>query len=129
MSTARENTAMIRILIVDDSADVRDGLRYILGFHGDLEVVGEARHGLEAISRVAELHPDLVLMDAQMPEMDGVEATHFVKDHKPDVKVLFMTVLQEFKEAAIDAGADAFLSKFSPRQELVEAIRRLGRAA
>ena len=119
----------IRVLIVDDSPDVRNGLKGILRPHGDVEVVGEAGHGLEAISMAAELRPDVILMDAQMPRMDGIEATQHIKRRMPEIKVLFLTVIQDYQEAAIDAGADDFLLKYAGREELLRAIRKLGHAA
>jgi DNA-binding NarL/FixJ family response regulator len=91
--------------------------------------VGEAGHGLEAIAMATELRHDVILMDAQMPRMDGVETTHFTKRRMPGIKVLFLTVLLEYREAAADAGADDFLLKDSGRDELLRAIRRLGHAA
>ena len=105
---------------------VRDGLRSILDAHPDIEVVGEAANGLEAISRVEELQPDVVLMDAQMPEMDGIESTRHIKEQWPDTKILFLTVHTDFIQAAVAAGADAYLLKDSGRQELLQAIRDLG---
>ena len=115
------------ILIVDDSAAVRDGLRSILQANPDIEVLGEAADGLAAMTRVEELQPDIVLMDAQMPQMDGIEATRRIKAQWPDIKILFLTVRTEFIEAAVAAGADAYLLKDSGREELLQAVRELGR--
>ena len=117
----------ITVLIVDDSAAVRDGLRSILQANPDIEVLGEAGDGLAAIDRVEELQPDIILMDAQMPQMDGIEATRHIKARWPNIKILFLTVHTEFIEAAVAAGADAYLLKDSGRRELVQAIRELGR--
>ena len=115
------------VLIVDDSAAVRDGLRIILGANPDIEVLGEVADGLAAIASVEELQPDVVLMDAQMPQMDGMEATRRIKARWPDIKVLLLTVHTEFIEAAVAAGADAYLLKDSGREELRQVVRELGR--
>ncbi len=115
------------VLIVDDSAAVRDGLRSILQASPDIEVVGEAADGLAAIARVEESQPDVILMDAQMPQMDGIEATRRIKARWPDIKILFLTVHTEFIEAAVAAGADAYLLKDSGREELIQVVRELGR--
>ena len=85
-----------------------------------------AADGLAAIVRVEELQPDVVLMDAQMPQMDGVEATRYIKSRWPDIKILFLTVHMEYMEAAVAAGADAYLLKDSGRKELLQVVRELG---
>ena len=117
----------ITVLIVDDSPTVTDGLRSILRAYPDIEVIGEATGGLEAIAKAEELRPNVILMDAQMPEVDGVEATRFIKERLPDTKILFMAVHATHIDRALDAGADAFLMKDSGRQELLREIRKLGR--
>ena len=114
------------ILIVDDSAVVRDGLRSILQANADMEVLGEAVDGLAAIAGAEELQPDIILMDAQMPQMDGIEATRRIKAQWPNIKILFLTVHTEFIEAAVAAGADAYLLKDSGRKELLQVVRELG---
>ena len=116
----------ITVLIVDDSPAVRDGLRSILQANPDIDEVGEAADGLAAIARVEELQPDIILMDAQMPRMDGIEATRHIKARWPDIKILFLTVHMEFMEAADAAGADAYLLKDSGREELLQVVRDLG---
>ncbi|MFQ5872902.1 MAG: response regulator transcription factor [Dehalococcoidia bacterium] len=117
----------IRVLIVDDSSVVRDGLQSILGADPNIEVVGHAADGLEAISKAEQLQPGVILMDAQMPEMDGVEATRRIKERSPNIKVLVLTVHTTYIQAALAAGADGYLMKDSGRQELLQAIRNLGR--
>ena len=116
----------IRVLIVDDSRAARDGLRSILNPNADMEVVGEAVNGIDAVAVVEKLQPDVILMDAQMPVMDGIEATVHIKALLPDTKVLILTVHMGFADEALAAGADRYLMKDSGRQELLAAIRELG---
>jgi DNA-binding NarL/FixJ family response regulator len=117
----------IRLLIVDDQELVRTGFRLFLETQDDLEVVGEAGNGLEAIELAAELRPDVVLMDIRMPGMDGVETTARVTgsgiDPPPRVLVLTTFDLDEYVFGALRAGAAGFLLKDVPRERLLEAIR------
>ena len=119
----------IRVLIVDDSPQARDGLRSILGSQTDIEVTAVAASGLEAIALAEELQPDLVLVDAQMPEMDGAETTRSIKRCCPLVKVLFMTVHDHHMDEGIAAGADRCLMKDCTRQELLRTVRELAAGA
>jgi DNA-binding NarL/FixJ family response regulator len=114
-----------RILIADDQALVRGGLRMILDAQPDLEVVGEAADGREALQRARELSPDLVLMDVRMPELDGLEATRRLLDREPSPKVLVLTTfdLDDYVYEAIRAGASGFLLKSAPPPQLVAGIR------
>ncbi len=117
----------IRVLIADDSPEARDGLEAILRAYPDLEVVGPAADGSEAISKARQLRPSIVLMDIQMPGMDGLEATRRIKAQLPEIKLLLLTVHAEHIEAAMSAGADGFLMKDCTRRELIQEVRRLGR--
>jgi DNA-binding NarL/FixJ family response regulator len=114
-----------RILIADDQALVRGGLRMILDAQPDLDVVGEAADGREALQRARELSPDLVLMDVRMPELDGLKATHRLLEREPSPKVLVLTTfdLDDYVYEAIRAGASGFLLKSAPPQQLVAGIR------
>jgi DNA-binding NarL/FixJ family response regulator len=114
-----------RILIADDQALVRGGLRMILDAQPDLEVVGEAVDGREALQQARELAPDLVLMDVRMPELDGLETTRRMLDRDPSPKVLVLTTfdLDDYVYEAIRAGASGFLLKSAPPQQLVAGIR------
>jgi DNA-binding NarL/FixJ family response regulator len=117
----------IRLLIVDDQELVRTGFRLFLETQDDLEVVGEAGDGAEAIERARELSPHVVLMDIRMPHMDGVEATARLTGAGivPPPRVLVLTTfdLDEYVFGALRAGAAGFLLKDAPRQQLLEAIR------
>jgi DNA-binding NarL/FixJ family response regulator len=114
-----------RVLIVDDHAIVRNGLIALLAVAEDLEVVGEAENGAEAVRLAERLAPDLVLMDLSMPESDGVEATSAVKAKLPDARVLVLTSFAEKKwiVGAVAAGADGYLLKHSEPEVLLAAIR------
>ena len=116
----------IRVLLVDDSPVVIDGLRSILRSASDIEIVGDATGGEEAVKKSTELAPDVVVVDAQMPDMDGVEATRRIKEAVPTAKVLFMAIHSDRVEAAIEAGADYCLGKDCTRHEFISAVRALG---
>jgi DNA-binding NarL/FixJ family response regulator len=115
----------IRIMIVDDHEVVRSGLKAILEPEDDLEVVGEASSGSEAVEKVAQLDPSLVLMDVRMEEMSGIEACRLIKSSHPQVNVLMLTSFgeEEAVMAPIMAGASAYLLKNVGRSELIRAIR------
>jgi NarL family two-component system response regulator LiaR len=115
----------IRILITDDHNVVRQGLRMFLSLDPDIEVVGEAEDGEEAISMARELHPDVVLMDLLMPVMNGVEATKAIRSEMPDVEIIALTsVLEDVSvTGAIRAGAMGYLLKDTQAEELLRAIR------
>ena len=115
----------IRVLLVDDHAMVRRGMRDFLGLHDDIEIVGEASDGVEAVERVAELRPDIVVMDLMMPNLDGIEATGRIKARLPEVEVIALTSFIEEARvvAAIEAGASGFLLKDAEADELAAAIR------
>ena len=116
---------MIRVLIADDQALVRAGFRAILEGQDDLEVVGEAADGGEAVTIARELKPDVVLMDVRMPDVDGIEATRRLLEHGDAPRVLMLTTfdLDEYVYEAMKAGASGFLLKDAPRDQLVGAVR------
>jgi DNA-binding NarL/FixJ family response regulator len=116
---------MIKVLVVDDHVIVRDGLAQVLASASDIELVGTASNGVEALVAVAEHMPDVVLMDLSMPEMDGVEATrHIAADHA-GVRVLVLTSFSDQSRImdALSAGAEGYLLKHSEPREIVAAIR------
>ena len=123
---------MISVVLADDHALVRRGLEKLLGADPDIEVIGTASDGREAIKLVAELRPDVVLMDLQMPEIDGVEATRTIVREAPDDKPAQVVVLTSFSDterivAAIDAGAVGYLLKDTEPEDLLEGVRAAAR--
>ncbi len=116
---------MIRILVADDQQLVRSGFRMILGADPELEVVGEAGDGVEAVARARDLQPDVVLMDVRMPRVDGIEATRQLSAREDAPRVLVLTTfdLDEYVFAALRAGASGFLLKDAPEAQLLAAIR------
>jgi DNA-binding NarL/FixJ family response regulator len=121
---------VIRVLIADDHALLRNGLRGILDAQDDLDVVGEASDGEETLSRVTELHPDVVIMDIRMPRLDGIEATRRLVargEHAPRVLVLTTFDLDEYVFEALEAGAGGFMLKDAPPAQLADAVRTVAR--
>ena len=113
-----------RVLIVDDMPEVREDLRTVLTLFNEIEVVGEASNGLEAIRLTESLKPDAVLLDLEMPVLDGFEAARQIKAHDPSCHVVALTVhgYEEAWQKAIQAGVDAFLVKGAPVQSIVQTI-------
>ena len=112
----------IRVLIADDQRPTRRALRALLAFFPDLEWIGEAADGSEAVALVAERRPDVVLMDVRMPVMDGLEATRRIKSQRLGVKVVLLTMYAEYQAEALAAGADIFLVKGGTSEALHTAI-------
>jgi len=116
---------MIRILLADDHPVVRDGLAAMLATQPDFAVIGEAGNGAEALTEAARLHPDVVLMDLEMPELDGIEAIRRLRAADPSVQVVVLTAFDTDERivGAIQAGAQGYLLKGAPRAEIFAAIR------
>lgn len=123
MSSSEEKR--IRLILADDHAVVRSGTRELLERYSDLDIVGEAADGEEAVRLTHELQPDVVVMDVRMPKMSGVEATRRIKEESPDVRVLVLTAHDddEYVFALLQAGASGYLMKTAEIDELVRAIR------
>ncbi len=120
---------MIKVLLVDDHELVRTGIRHILDEAPDIEVIGEASSGDEALANARRLAPDLVLMDVNMPGMGGIEATRRMVRLLPNVKVIALTILDEdpFPARLNEAGAKGYLTKGCPAAEVLDAIRMVNR--
>lgn len=115
----------IRVLVVDDEAMVRVGLRLVLEAEPDIEVVGEASDGIEALAAAVQLRPDVVLIDVRMPRLDGLSATRQILAAESEVKVVVLTTFNEdaYVQEALRAGASGFLLKVAPPERLAEAVR------
>ena len=118
-------TDQIRVLIADDHPIVRQGLATVVSQEPDMEVVGQASNGAEAVTEAAILRPDVVLMDLRMPEMDGVQAILKIKEDSPDMGIIILTTYDTDEDVfkGIEAGARAYLLKDSPPEEVLNAIR------
>ena len=118
-------TTSIRIVIADDHAVVREGLRTLISTKPGMEVVGEAADGIEAVSRVNELEPDVILLDMVMPRMDGLQAINEIKQADPNARILVLTSFDDDERvfSAIKSGALGYLLKDSSPQQLLQAIR------
>ncbi len=118
---------MIRVLLVDDQRLMREGMRTLLTLEGDIEVVGEAANGLEAVQLALEKLPDVVLMDIRMPGMNGVQATQSIRAARPEVKVLVLTTFDDdaLVVEALREGAAGYLTKDLPAEQIAAAIRSL----
>ena len=119
----------IKVLVVDDHAIMRDGIRALLSLHDDIEIVGEASEGKEAIDKVEEFAPNVIVMDIAMPGMDGLEATRRITKRNPRAKVIFLTQYdnKEYVLSTIKAGASGYIPKQAVGSELVSAIRAVCR--
>jgi DNA-binding NarL/FixJ family response regulator len=116
---------VIRVVIADDQRVVRDGLTMLVGLIDDVEVVGTARDGAEAVDLARDNRPDVVLMDLRMPELDGTEATHQIRSSLPETQVLVLTTYADDESLfpALQAGARGYLTKDASAEEIESAIR------
>jgi len=117
--------AKIRILLTDDHTLFRQGIKTLIAAETDMEVVGEAANGTDAVTRAAETRPDIVLMDIGMPGLSSFEATRQIKKVRPDTKILFLTMYddEDYLVQCMEVGASGYVLKDSPAQQLLAAIR------
>jgi DNA-binding NarL/FixJ family response regulator len=115
----------IKLLIVDDLDHVRQGLINLLNLSENLEIIGEAVNGFEAIGMALVLNPDVILMDYEMPKLNGIEATKVVKNQNPDIQIMMISIHDslELKSKAIEAGVAVYENKATPADELMDKIR------
>ena len=120
----QESLMKIRILLVDDHTILRAGLKMMLNAQPDMDVIGEAQDGRQAIQESQRLHPDIVLMDITMPDMNGIESTRQIKKALPDVKILILTMHEndEYVFQALRAGASGYILKEAADTELISAL-------
>src|SRR5690348_1710016 len=125
LTIKREADPKIRVLLVDDHTILRQGLKMLLHAQPDMEVVGEASDGYQAIAEAQRLQPDVILMDITMPEMNGIEATRHVRRQHPDIRVLVLTMHEneEYLFQVLRAGAAGYILKEAADTELITAIR------
>ena len=119
----------IRLLLVDDHAILSAGLRALLGYYDDIEIVGEARDGTDAVELVGELRPDVVLMDIAMPGLNGIEATRLIREQYPHTRVLVLSQHGErqYVLAVLQAGASGYILKRALGSDLLQALRAVAR--
>jgi DNA-binding NarL/FixJ family response regulator len=115
----------IRVLIVDDQARTRQSLTALLATWPHISGIQQAANGSEAVHMVEQSQPDVILMDARMPDMDGVETTRIVKARWPQVKVVVLSMYADYRADALSAGADAFVSKGDSPESLLAVMRSL----
>jgi two-component system response regulator NreC len=121
--------AKIRVLLTDDHMLFRQGLRTLLAAEPDIEIIGEASNASEAITFVQELRPDVVLMDVGMPGLSSFEATRQIRKHRPETRVLFLSMYddEDYLSESVEIGASGYILKDSPADQLVSAIREVHR--
>lgn len=115
----------INVFLADDHAVVRDGLRFLLEAEGDIKVVGDAANGRDAVRLVSELHPDIVILDIAMPELNGIEAAKQIREAAPSVQIIMLSMYSSAEHVfrALQAGARGYLLKESGGTDVVQAVR------
>jgi YesN/AraC family two-component response regulator len=113
---------LTKIMVVENNSHARSALAAFISLQGGIRITAEASNGLEAISKIKSCPPDIVLMDMRMPVMDGLEATKIIKQQWPSIKVIVLTMYQNYQSEALSAGADAFLVKGCSVAELISTL-------
>ncbi|HZD79135.1 MAG TPA: response regulator transcription factor [Actinomycetota bacterium] len=124
-----EAEAVVRVLLADEQSLFREAMKIVLGSQEDLEVVGEARDGMQAVAEVERVRPDVALLDAGLPNFDGIRATALIAERAPDCQVIVLSAQEDERVLvrAMEAGASGYLSKASPMSDLIEAARAVHR--
>jgi len=119
----------IRVLLVDDHAILREGIRHMLQYCDDIEIVGEAQDGAEAVQRVGELRPDIVVMDIAMPGLNGIEATRLIRERHPSTQVLVLSQYddRQYVVSLLKAGASGYIPKHALGADMIAALRAVAR--
>lgn len=127
MQVDKAKSVDIRILLVEDQTMMRHGLRTVLNLEDDMRVIHESSNGTDGVQRALEFRPDIILMDVQMPEMDGVEATTEICTRWPEAKVIILTTFNrdDYVFQAVRAGALGFLLKDAPMDDLIDTVRKV----
>ncbi len=115
----------LRLMIVDDNPHARKALSAFISTQDWLKVISEASNGDDAVRKIRDQSPDMILMDIQMPVMDGLKATQIIKEHWPRIKVVILTIYADYRLQAKQVGADAFLVKGCSMEEMTSTIRSL----
>jgi DNA-binding NarL/FixJ family response regulator len=126
-SLVERSAVLHKVLITDDKLTSRKGLRALLLTQPDIQVIGEAANGEKAIHFIKGNKPDVVIMDAKMPKMNGLEATRIIKKKWKDIRVIILTMHDDIREEALIAGADGFLIKGCPAEQIIQEIKNLRR--
>jgi DNA-binding NarL/FixJ family response regulator len=117
-----KRSCVSRLLIADDRSRTRRALRAVLSAQPEIELIGEAADGEEAIAAVERLRPDVVILDIRMPRLDGIAATRRIKSRWPEIRIIAHSLAEDLRADVLAAGADAFVPKGAPVQELLEAL-------
>ena len=117
-----DKTSIIRLIIADDNPHARHGLQAVLTAHPGIEVCGEASQGQEAIALAAEKKPDVALLDVRMPVLDGIETARLMKERWPKIRIVLISMYADYQVEALESGADVFLVKGCPANELIKAV-------
>jgi DNA-binding NarL/FixJ family response regulator len=129
MTNKKETAAAIKVLLVDDQDLLRQGLKMWMALASDIQIIGEASDGQVALRLASELHPDVVVMDIEMPRLDGISATAALHAATPEVAVIMLSIYGDpaIRAKALAAGAAAFIEKTGGALPLLDAIRRVGK--
>ena len=124
---SKNKSNITKALIVDDNDNFRTGFKEYLSYQTDLNIIGEAKDGFEAVKQIEKLKPDIVFMDISMPQMDGLTAVHLIREKHPEIKIIIITIYEKtlFKEVADSLAVNGFISKSTISDELPKMLKKL----